>query len=112
MRTSSRSASRSISNSTGRSQMSCNRYLAGGVAAFITASAIAACSHDNNVLGGKPVDPLFQTYVSMGNSITAGYQSGGINDSTQNQSYAVLIAHAANTGFRIPLLNKPGCPPP
>jgi lysophospholipase L1-like esterase len=88
------------------------RYLAGGVAAILSALAIAGCSSDNNVVGGKPSDALFQTYVAIGNSITAGYQSGGINDSTQMQSYAVLIARAANTGFRVPLLNKPGCPPP
>jgi hypothetical protein len=92
--------------------MFCNRYLAGGVAALITASAITACSSDNGVLGGKPVDPLFKTYVSMGNSITAGWQSDGINDSTQMQSYAVLFAHSVNTGFRVALLNRPGCPPP
>ena len=59
-----------------------------------------------------PVNPLFRSYVSIGNSITAGYQSAGINDSTQRQSYAVLFAQQANTYFRIPLLNKPGCPPP
>jgi len=92
--------------------MYCNRYLAGGVAALMLSTALMACSDNNDVLGGKPVDPLFKTYISMGNSITAGYQSGGINDSTQMQSYAVLFAHAVNTGFRIPLLNKPGCPPP
>jgi lysophospholipase L1-like esterase len=92
--------------------MFCHRYLAGGVAAILSASAISACSSDNGVLGGKSADPRFRTYVAMGNSITAGFQSGGINDSTQMQSYAVLIAHAMNTGFRIPLLNKPGCPPP
>lgn len=92
--------------------MHCNRYLAGGVGALLSALAITACSGDNKVTGGRPVDPLFKTYVSIGNSITAGFQSGGINDSTQNQSYAVLIAHAANTGFRIPLFNRPGCPPP
>jgi lysophospholipase L1-like esterase len=92
--------------------MYCNRYLAGGVAALLSATTLVACSDNNNVLGGKPVDPLFKTYVSLGNSITAGYQSGGINDSTQMQSYAVLFAHAVNTGFRVPLLNKPGCPPP
>jgi len=92
--------------------MHCNRYLAGGVGALLSALAITACSSDNKVTGGKPVDPLFRTYVSIGNSITAGFQSGGINDSTQNQSYAVLIAHAVNTDFRIPLLNRPGCPPP
>jgi lysophospholipase L1-like esterase len=89
-----------------------NRYLAGGVAALMLSTALVACSDDNDVLGGKPVDPLFKTYVSIGNSITAGYQSGGINDSTQMQSYAVLFAHAVNTGFRVPLLTKPGCPPP
>jgi lysophospholipase L1-like esterase len=92
--------------------MFCNGYLAGGVAAILSATAITACSSDSGVLGAKPADPLFKTYVAIGNSITAGFQSGGINDSTQMQSYAVLIAHAANTGFRIPLLNKPGCPPP
>lgn len=92
--------------------MSCNRYLAGGVGALLSAFAMTACSSDNGVAGGTPADPLFKTYVSIGNSITAGLQSGGINDSTQNQSYAVLIARAAHTGFRIPLLNKPGCPPP
>jgi GDSL-like lipase/acylhydrolase family protein len=92
--------------------MFCNRFLVGGVAALLSASAITGCSSDNGVVGGKPADPLFKTYVSIGNSITAGYQSGGINDSTQRQSYAVLIAQAAGTGFRIPLLNRPGCPPP
>ena len=55
---------------------------------------------------------LLQRYVSMGNSITAGFQSLGINDSTQLQSYAVLFAAQANAPFFIPLLNKPGCPAP
>jgi lysophospholipase L1-like esterase len=89
-----------------------HRYLASGVAAILVASALMACSDDSNVVTVKPVDPLFKSYVSMGNSITAGYQSAGINDSTQRQSYAVLFAAAVNTHFRIPLLNKPGCPPP
>jgi lysophospholipase L1-like esterase len=55
---------------------------------------------------------LFQRYVSMGNSITAGFQSAGINDSTQLQSYAVLLAAQAKAPFFEPLLNKPGCPAP
>jgi lysophospholipase L1-like esterase len=92
--------------------MFCNRYLAGGVAVIILASTALACSDDSDVVQVKPVDPLFKSYVSIGNSITAGYQSGGINDSTQRQSYAVLFAQQVNTHFRIPLLNKPGCPPP
>ena len=76
--------------------------------------AAAACNDDqlNRPFSNTPVDPLFDRYVSMGNSITAGFQSGGINDSTQQQSYAVLLAQAMHSPFFPPLLNKPGCPPP
>src|SRR6266478_2705967 len=76
--------------------------------------AAAACNDDqlNRPFGNVPVDPLFERYVSMGNSITAGFQSGGINDSTQLQSYAVLLARGMHSPFFAPLLNKPGCPPP
>src|SRR6266545_3044448 len=59
-----------------------------------------------------PIDPLFERYVSMGNSITAGFQSAGINDSTQNQSYAVLLARAMHSPFFVPSMTMPGCPPP
>jgi lysophospholipase L1-like esterase len=59
-----------------------------------------------------PIDPLFERYVSMGNSITAGFQSGGINDSTQLQSYAVLLANRMGSPFFEPLMNRPGCPAP
>jgi lysophospholipase L1-like esterase len=55
---------------------------------------------------------LLERYVSMGNSITAGFQSAGINDSTQLQSYAVIFAQQAGAPFFVPLLNKPGCPAP
>jgi lysophospholipase L1-like esterase len=56
---------------------------------------------------------MFQRYVAMGNSITAGVQSGGINDSTQRQSYAVLVASVmGGDRFFYPSLNNPGCPPP
>src|SRR5882672_262991 len=73
-----------------------------------------ACNNDqlNRPFGSTPVDPLFDRYVSMGNSITAGFQSGGINDSTQQQSYGVLLAQGMRSPFFPPLLNKPGCPPP
>jgi lysophospholipase L1-like esterase len=80
--------------------------LLGATAAFM------ACQADNAVLGPTPADPIFTSYVSLGNSITAGYQSGGINDSTQQQSYAVLLAKQMHTRFAIPSFTKPGCPPP
>lgn len=74
----------------------------------------AACNNDelfhNSTM--DPVNPLFTRYASMGNSITAGFQSGGINDSTQIQAYPVLLAKQMHSPFWQPLLNRPGCTPP
>lgn len=81
--------------------------LAGAVGAFVV-----GCNTDTSLSGPKAVNSIFQSYVALGNSITAGYQSGGINDSTQKQSYAVLLASAMNTRFAYPSLVMPGCPPP
>jgi lysophospholipase L1-like esterase len=81
--------------------------LSGAVGAFVV-----ACNSDTALLGPTPVNPIFASYVALGNSITAGYQSGGINDSTQRQSYAVLLANAMHTRFAYPSLLAPGCPPP
>jgi lysophospholipase L1-like esterase len=80
--------------------------LAGATAAF------AACNADDTVVGLTPASSIFTNYVALGNSITAGYQSGGINDSTQQQSYAVLLAKQMGTRFAYPGLRMPGCPPP
>ncbi|HWH04468.1 MAG TPA: hypothetical protein VN674_12305 [Gemmatimonadales bacterium] len=87
------------------------RYLA---ALGILLGAAAACNNDQlfHNTTEDPVSPLFTRYVSMGNSITAGFQSNGINDSTQRQAYPVLLARQMHTPFYQPLLNKPGCAPP
>jgi lysophospholipase L1-like esterase len=84
------------------------------VAAFGVAVALMACSDDPKLLG--PTTPtggdLFKSYVALGNSITAGYQSGGINDSTQRQSYARLLSIQMGTQYHYAALAKPGCPAP
>ena len=79
-----------------------------GVAALISACNDTLPAH----LGPVPIDPLFQSYVALGNSITAGYQSGGITDSTQRESYAHLLAQAMHTRYAYASLTNPGCPPP
>ncbi len=66
---------------------------------------------------GTPVPhDLFERYAALGNSITAGVQSNGINDSTQAESYAILLARAfgldIGSEFNPPSLTSPGCPPP
>jgi lysophospholipase L1-like esterase len=73
----------------------------------------AGCFDDDagSVLGPRP-DDLFRSYVALGNSITAGFQSGGINDSTQRRAYPVLLATQMGTRFAYPSLAGRGCAPP
>ena len=83
------------------------------VVALSTVLALAACEQSRDVVGPTPAGgEIFRSYVSIGNSITAGFQSAGINDSTQKQSYAVLLARTMGTRFAYPALAMPGCPPP
>ncbi|HEY9449293.1 MAG TPA: SGNH/GDSL hydrolase family protein [Gemmatimonadaceae bacterium] len=87
--------------------------LARGSAALILSLAISGCDVTKDVVNpNTPVDPLFSSYVALGNSITAGFQAGGINSTTQHQSFAVLLAQAMGTRFTVPSLRDPGCPPP
>lgn len=91
-----------------------DRSLGRAAAALLLAGALAACEDDVDVIT-MPTGPggaLFASYVALGNSITAGMQSGGINDSTQRQSYARILAEQAGTRYAFPALAKPGCPPP
>src|SRR5947207_3813980 len=86
------------------------------LAAGISVALAAAACHEDDLF--TPAVPqytggaMFQRYVAMGNSITAGFQSGGINDSTQQQSYVALVAGKMGSPFYYPSLTKPGCPPP
>ena len=87
------------------------------LAAALTVSAIVASCMDstnNDVLGPSPTGAasIFQNYVAIGNSITAGYQSGGLNDSTQRRAYPVLLAQQMGVAFRYPQLAGRGCAPP
>jgi len=84
-------------------------------AALLLALPLLAGCYENEPLSAPNLSTsngLMARYVSMGNSITAGYQSGGINDSTQQRSYAVLFANRANATYYVPSLTMPGCVPP
>jgi len=87
--------------------------VAGGLSIVLLA---AACHEEDLIVTPPPPyagGAMFQRYVAIGNSITAGVQSGGINDSTQRQSYAVLVGGVmGGDRFYYPSLNAPGCPPP
>jgi lysophospholipase L1-like esterase len=76
--------------------------------------ALAGCESKTDILnpslsGGNE---MFRSYVALGNSITAGFQSNGINDSTQRQSYARLLAGQMGTQYHYASIAGRGCTPP
>ena len=84
------------------------------VAAATFLLALAACETKTNILepslsGGNE---MFRSYVALVNSITAGFQSNGINDSTQRESYARLLARQMGTQYHYASLFGRGCTPP
>lgn len=89
-------------------------HMAARGALALVFGALVACDNNTNgdIVGPSPVNPIFKSYVALGNSITAGFQSDGINDSTQKQSYALLLARSMGTRYAFPSLAMPGCRPP
>lgn len=79
---------------------------------LIALPLLASCRSDESLREPDVIDPMFRRYAALGNSITAGFQSAGISDSTQQRSYAVLIAAAMQAPFKYPRLNGGGCPAP
>ncbi len=54
----------------------------------------------------------FTTYVALGDSLTAGYASGGLAQPYQEGSYPALLARQAGAPvFEQPLVEYPGIPP-
>jgi lysophospholipase L1-like esterase len=89
--------------------MSRSSNLIRGAAGLAALAFMAACNDADTKLllpVNNPGGDMFQRYVAMGNSITAGYQSGGLNDSVQKQSYAFLLAQQAGARFAYPSFNK------
>ncbi|HEX6589218.1 MAG TPA: SGNH/GDSL hydrolase family protein [Longimicrobiales bacterium] len=80
----------------------------------LAAAVQSACIEDEDFFQPErtPTAAFMRRYVALGNSLTAGYMSGGINDSTQQLAYPVLLAERARVGFVVPSLAMPGCPPP
>lgn len=91
--------------------MTYKRYAA---ALLVALPLLTSCHSDDKLSPTKStaIDPMFERYVSLGNSLTAGFQSAGMNDSTQRRAYPVLLAAAMQTTFNYPQLSGRGCPPP
>ncbi|MGA2383607.1 MAG: hypothetical protein ABSG61_09250 [Gemmatimonadales bacterium] len=89
--------------------------------AALTLPLLAACKDlvSNETLGPAAVPSggaMFATYVALGTSISAGVQSGGINDSTQKQAFPYRLATAMGltpgVNWFYPSFPFPGCTPP
>lgn len=69
--------------------------------AFLGAAALRADAQTN-----------FTTYVSVGDSLAAGFESSSLVETHQNRSVPALIARQAGVqGFQQPLISEPGIPP-
>lgn len=80
---------------------------------FVTAIFLLfGCSLDEPSVTSTELDlgdANFQSYVAIGNSLTAGYQSGALTQSHQINSFPNLIAQQAGVStFDQPLLGYPG----
>lgn len=67
---------------------------------MLTAAGVSA-------MGTKP-PKIFDNYVSIGDSITHGFQSGAVDETRQPTAYPALLANKMGTPFNLPLLKFPG----
>ena len=81
---------------------------------FITAALIfAGCQDRSELVAPTAPSPVsgnanLTTYVAIGNSLTAGYQSSALYQSAQVYSYPNLIAQQVGASFEQPLIADPG----
>ena len=79
---------------------------------FFISILFIACEDRNDLT--EPTDSVntgtvsFAKFVSIGNSLTAGYQSGALYKSAQMYSYGNLIANQVNTLYEQPIVSDPG----
>jgi len=85
---------------------------AGAVLLLVFVAPLLTGCDDESLTAPEIQNDLFNSYVALGNSITAGFQSGGINSQTQAESFAVRLSQQMQTPFGVPEMSVPGCPPP
>ena len=71
-----------------------------GLVALGMVGAAAGCTSNEVVFEPRSVDPIFTSYVAIGNSITAGFQSDGINDSREQRVFVRAPSRARHSGRR------------
>lgn len=73
--------------------------------------SLTACPDGDNSFGPKGRS-AFVRYVSIGTSISEGWQSDGVVYTSQVNSWPALLARQAMVEFGVPQIQGPGCNPP
>lgn len=76
---------------------------------LILVATVAAPSEGHGWRWERDAD--FSTVVFIGDSLTAGFQNGGLSVEGQTHGYAALIAQQAGFDITLPLVSEPGIPP-
>lgn len=69
------------------------------------------CEDRSDLTAPAPVNTgsvSFARFVSLGNSITAGYQSGALYESASKYSFGALLAKQVGAGYVYPVYTDPG----
>jgi lysophospholipase L1-like esterase len=76
---------------------------------FSISAAMALCMGCDDSSSSSNTEDKAPVYVAVGNSLTAGFQSGGLRADWQMQSYPVLLAKQMGIeDFQIPSVDSPG----
>ncbi len=92
------------------------RALLTSLAAGVLTLALAACSSNApntsaNLAAQQAANAgNFSTTYFLGDSLTAGYQSGSLIDTSQPNGWAPLVAKQAGFNIALPLIAPPGAP--
>lgn len=83
-----------------------------GTYPLVMANSLSTCAYLANAYTYRPpVDSAFKTFVAVGASYTAGFQSDSYNEIAQLNGPATWVARQAGAYFPIPLIKMPGIPP-
>ena len=83
------------------------------ISLFLTIIIFSGCQDKTSLTAPSLPSPKsgnanLTTLVTLGNSLTAGYQNGSLYQSAQEYVYGNLIAQQVGTNFAMPLVSNPG----
>ncbi|NWF88601.1 MAG: hypothetical protein HXY50_03970 [Ignavibacteriaceae bacterium] len=84
-----------------------------GIALILISVLFISCEDRTELTAPTSASPNlgavnFTSFVSIGNSLTAGYQSGSLYESGQNYAFGNLIAKQVGASYAQPIISDPG----